>query len=140
VAKILGLGYSHFGGFMFPDGDMSSRIKARLANGTPPASLDRPSKWPAGMQAEWGNDEGAEFAARHKQEYFAALDRVRTALDDFQPYAVVIFGDDQYECFHEDLVPPYWVFMGGERIFTQALCEDAGNWRRTSQYLGRSLR
>lgn len=112
MAEILGLGLSHFGGFMFPDGDMASRIKARLADGTLPESLDHPSKWPQAMQAEWGKDEGAGFAARHKWEYFAALDRVRAALDDFRPDAVVIFGDDQYECFREDLVPPYCVFMG----------------------------
>jgi len=41
MAEILGLGLSHFGGFMFPDGDMSSRIKARLANGTPAPSPAR---------------------------------------------------------------------------------------------------
>lgn len=110
MAEILGLGLSHFGGFMFPDDDMASRIKARLADGSLPPALDHPSKWPAGMREEWGNDEGASFAHRHRERYFHGLDRIRAALDDFAPDAVMIFGDDQYECFREDLVPPYCVF------------------------------
>jgi hypothetical protein len=114
VAEILGLGLSHFGGFMFSDEEMSSRIKARLEDGSLPAHLDRPSKWPAGMRDEWGNDEGASFARRHREQYFQGLGRVRAALDDFQPDVVIIFGDDQYECFREDLVPSYCVFVGDE--------------------------
>jgi len=112
MAEILGLGLSHFGGFMFADADMSSRVKAKLADGSLPPSLDDPSKWPAPMRAEWGNDEGAGFAARHRRDYFAGLDRIRAALESFRPDAVVMFGDDQYECFREDLVPPYCVFLG----------------------------
>jgi hypothetical protein len=114
MAEILGLGLSHFGGFMFSDEEMSSRIKARLEDGSLPPELDHPTKWPARMRDEWGNDEGASFAHRHREQYFNGLDRVRKALDDFRPDAVIIFGDDQYECFREDLVPPYCVFVGDE--------------------------
>lgn len=111
MADILGLGLSHFGGFMFPDDDMSSRVRARLADGSLPPQLSDPAQWPAPMRAEWGDDEGAAFAARHRAAYFAGLDRIRAALEAFDPHAVVIFGDDQYECFREDLVPPYCVFV-----------------------------
>jgi len=114
VGDILGLGLSHFGGFMFPDEDMASRVRARLDDGSLPASLDHPSKWPEPMRAEWGNDAGSSFAKRHKADYFAGLDRIRDALDAFAPDAVVIFGDDQYECFREDLVPPYCLFIAHE--------------------------
>ena len=114
MADILGLGLSHFGGFMFPPHLMAARVKARLADGTLPAHLDHPDKWPAAMRAEWGDDEGASFAARHAARYFAGLDRVRAALDSFDPDAVIVFGDDQYECFREDLVPPYCVFVARE--------------------------
>ena len=112
MAEILGLGLSHFGGFMFADADMASRVKAKLADGSLPAALDHPSKWPAGMREEWGTDEGTSFAAQHRAAYFAGLDRIRDALERFRPDAVVMFGDDQYECFREDLVPPYCVFLG----------------------------
>jgi len=63
------------------------------------------------MRTEWGSDGSARFAAQHRAEYFAALDRIRAVLDAFAPDAVIVFGDDQYECFKEDLVPPYCVFM-----------------------------
>lgn len=114
MAEILGLGLSHFGGFMFSDEEMSGRIKARLEDGSLPPELDHPSKWPAPMREEWANDEGAEFARRHREQYFAGLEKIRSALDAFQPDAVIIFGDDQYECFREDLVPSYCVFVGDE--------------------------
>jgi hypothetical protein len=112
VGELLGLGLSHFGGFMFADEDMSARAKARLANGSLPPELDSPDKWPAGMQSEWGNDAGASFAATHREQYFEGLKHVREAIDRFEPDAVIIFGDDQYECFKEDLVPAYCVFVG----------------------------
>ena len=114
MAELLGLGLSHFGGFMFSDEDMSARAKKRLADRSLPPELDSPDKWPAAMQAEWGDDQGAAFAARHRDQYFAGLTRIRGAIDAFKPDAVIIFGDDQYECFREDLVPAYCVFLGDE--------------------------
>jgi len=116
MAELLGLGLSHFGGFMFADEDMSARTKARLANNSLPPDLDSPDKWPKTMQAEWGNDQGAKFAAIHRQQYFDGLKRIRAAIESFKPDAVIIFGDDQYECFREDLVPPYCVFVGDKFI------------------------
>lgn len=112
MAELLGLGLSHFGGFMFPDEDMSARVKARLADGSLPEELADPSVWPAPMRREWGNDEGASFARKHREQYFNGLEQVRNALESFDPDAVIIFGDDQYECFREDLVPAYCVFLG----------------------------
>lgn len=118
MAELLGLGLSHFGGFMFSDEEMSARAKARLANGSLPPELDSPEKWPDAMQAEWGNDQGAKFAAIHRNRYFDGLKRIRAAIDSFRPDAVIIFGDDQYECFREDLVPAYCVFVG-EKFLTK---------------------
>ena len=40
--------------------------------------------------------------------------RVRAKLDEFQPDAVVIWGDDQYENFHEEVVPAYCVYINDE--------------------------
>ena len=34
---------------------------------------------------------------------------MRAALDAFKPDAVVIWGDDQYENFKEDVIPPFAV-------------------------------
>lgn len=111
MAEILGLGLSHFGGYMFPDEEMSARIKHRLAEGSLPETLQDPADWPVQMREEWSDDEGRAFATRHRDQYFAGLDKVRRALDEFAPDAVVIFGDDQYECFREDLIPAYCMFL-----------------------------
>ena len=35
-----------------------------------------------------------------------AFRKLRKVIDDFNPDAVLIWGDDQYENFQEDLVPP----------------------------------
>ncbi len=40
------------------------------------------------------------------------LAKARAAIDEFKPDFVVIWGDDQYENFKEDIVPP---FSGGVR-------------------------
>lgn len=111
MAEILGLGLTHFGGFMFSDQEMGSRITAALKGSKLPAHLKDPANWPEPMRKEWGGDNGASFAAKHRADYFAGLRRIRDALDAFKPDAVIIFGDDQYECFREDLVPPYCVFI-----------------------------
>jgi hypothetical protein len=61
------------------------------------------------MRAEWGDDEGAASAGRHREALVAALMKTRAALDAFNPDFVLIWGDDQYENFKEDVVPPYCV-------------------------------
>jgi hypothetical protein len=111
MADILGLGLTHFGGFMFSDAEMGSRITAALGGKKLPADLKDPANWPPRMREEWGTDQGATFAAQHRADYFAGLRRIRDEIDVFKPDAVIIFGDDQYECFREDLVPPYCVFI-----------------------------
>ncbi len=112
MGEILGIGLSHFGGFMFDDREMAARVRQRLEEGRLPDHLKTPEGWPAPMREEWGQDQGATFASRHRRDYFEALDGVREALDSFAPDAVILFGDDQYECFREDLVPPYCIFAG----------------------------
>jgi hypothetical protein len=116
MGAILGLGLSHFGGFFFPDAEMGARITDALKRGKLPPHLNDPKRWPADMQAEWSNDAGTAFAARHRADYFSGLKEVRKALDDFKPDAVIIFGDDQYECFREDLVPAYCAFLMKEFV------------------------
>ena len=111
MGEILGLGLTHFGGFMFPDEEMAARIGAAMKSPKLPDHLRDPANWPARMREEWGSDKGAAFAAKHKADFFAGVSRIRTALDDFKPDAVIIFGDDQYECFREDLVPPYCIVL-----------------------------
>ena len=61
------------------------------------------------MRAEWGNDEGTTSAARHRAALVGWMEKTRAALDDFKPDFVLIWGDDQYENFREDIIPPYCI-------------------------------
>ena len=58
---------------------------------------------------ELGDDNGLAAAGAHREELRQGFQRVRDALDEFQPDVVLIWGDDQYELFHEDCVPPFAV-------------------------------
>jgi hypothetical protein len=125
MGAILGMGLSHFPGFLYPDDDMVMRVKQTLRSPSVPEALRDPRNWPAPMQAEWGNDEGTAFAGRHRSEYFASMRRLRASLDAFNPDVVVIFGDDQYENFQEDLVPPFCVYIA-EQFETQPFLKGRG--------------
>ena len=67
--------------------------------------------WPEAMRKEWSNDEGAA-AARHSSRAAASqsLRKTRAQIDEFHPDFIVVWGDDQYENFREDVVPPYCIY------------------------------
>jgi len=109
MAEILGLGLSHYPPLCLPDGEMSSLLRWTLNDSSIPAAEKDVAKWPAPMRAEWGDDFGTRAAATHRKALVAGFDRVRAALDAFRPDAVVIWGDDQYENFKEDVIPPFAV-------------------------------
>jgi len=62
-----------------------------------PEALRDPSGWPDKMRAEWADDAGAAAAARHRSALVEGCCRVRATIDEFQPDALLIVGDDQYE-------------------------------------------
>ncbi len=109
MAEILALGISHYPPLWGPDDRMAWILKRMMQNPNLPEALRTPRGWPAPMRDEWGNDEGASAAARHRADLVAQLARTRAALDAFNPDFVLIWGDDQYENFKEDIVPPYCV-------------------------------
>jgi Catalytic LigB subunit of aromatic ring-opening dioxygenase len=114
MAEILGLGLSHYPPLCLPDTEMSGILRWTLKDpGIPEAKKD-PANWPAAMRAEWSDDLGTRAAAQHRKNMVAGFDRVRTALDDFKPDVVLIWGDDQYENFREDIIPPFAVCAYGD--------------------------
>lgn len=110
MGELLGIGMPHAPMFQFPDAAMAGILKKYLANGAIPEELRAPSTWPRPMQDEWGDDEGLAAAAEHRATVVGALRRVRAELDAFRPDVVVVFGDDQYENFREDVVPAFCVY------------------------------
>jgi hypothetical protein len=109
MAEILALGISHYPMLIWPDDQMSGIHKRMLRNPDLDPKLKDPANWPAEMRAEWGDDEGTASAAKHRAELVAWMKRVRMALDKFKPDFILIWGDDQYENFQEDIIPPYCV-------------------------------
>ena len=115
MGEILGLGMGHYPGFLFDDAAMSD-IGNRMKAGKIDSRFADPATWPAQMRAEWGDDDGETFAAIHREEFMEGARRVRAALDAFEPDAVIIFGEDRYESFREDLVAPFAVLIQDEFV------------------------
>ena len=74
-----------------------------------PAEMKNPSNWPEPMRVEYGEDEGYASSLEHRARLVAGFRRIREELDAFNPDFVVIWGDDQYENFREDIIPPFCV-------------------------------
>jgi Catalytic LigB subunit of aromatic ring-opening dioxygenase len=129
MGEVLGTMVSHFPGFVHADGEMAMRLKQVISSDRVPAGLRDPKNWPEQMQREWGSDQGTAFAAEHRRQFVEGVRKVRQAIDNFKPDAVVIFGDDQYENFREDLIPPFCVYIMSEfelRPFT--------GWMRSGKF------
>jgi hypothetical protein len=108
MGQILGLGITHYPGLAFK-GDLARRINQLRADPALPDHLRSPEGWPEGMRAQWGEDEGRAHVAEHRQAMIDEFRRARETLDEFNPDFVVLWGDDQYENFHEDAVPAFAV-------------------------------
>ena len=111
MADILGLGVTHYPGLYARDQDMANLLRRTLAARSTPEPAKDPLNWPAEMRGELGTDGGANAARLHRERCFAAFRNVREKLDRFQPDFVMIFGDDQYENFVEDIVPPFCLYI-----------------------------
>lgn len=109
MAEILGLGLSHYPPLCLPDPMMAGILRATLKDPGIPADVKDPENWSPAMQAEWGSDAGVASAAVHRAKLVAEFRKLRKVLDDFAPDVVLIWGDDQYENFKEDVIPPFTV-------------------------------
>jgi hypothetical protein len=89
--------------------DWTFMMRASLDDPDMPSEMKNPANWPAPLREELGNDWGAASAARAREVYRAHFAEARRELDEFQPDLIVMWGDDQYENFKEDIVPPFAV-------------------------------
>ncbi len=110
MGELLGIGCTHAPHLQFPDENMNDRLRHYLESDRTPAELRDPRNWPAGMREEWGDDAGLTSARKHREELVRGFRAARAALDAFNPDFIVIFGDDQYENFREDVLPPFCVY------------------------------
>lgn len=111
MAELLGMGLSHAPMFQFPDENMADILRSYLQRESTPPAMRDVRNWPEPMRAEWGNDEGLSAARRHREIVVRAFRQLRAELDAFRPDFVLIWGDDQYENFKEDVVPAFCVYI-----------------------------
>ncbi|HEX9878746.1 MAG TPA: extradiol ring-cleavage dioxygenase [Candidatus Binatia bacterium] len=114
MGEIIGIGMSHAPHLQFTDSSMANIVRRLMKSESTPENMRDPKQWPAAMQREWGDDEGLASAAKHRSEQVRGLRAVRKTLDKFQPDFILIWGDDQYENFREDLIPPFCVYVLNE--------------------------
>jgi hypothetical protein len=110
MGDILGFGISHYPPYSGKDENMSGILGYTLADPDIPAHIKDEASWPEQMRAQWSTDSGHAAAVQHRLDMQRGFTRARAALDAFNPDVVLIWGDDQYENFHEDIVPPFCVF------------------------------
>src|SRR5437660_8971948 len=109
MGAILGLGVTHYPPLAGQDENMARILKRVMQDPDLPERYRRPEGWPAPMRQEYGSDEGLGAAKRHREALVAGFRDARRRLDEFAPDFVVIWGDDQYENFKEDIIPPFCV-------------------------------
>ncbi len=114
MGDLLLMGMTHYPPLAAVDEDMAGLMRGMLRDpGVPDAERD-PARWPPEMRAEWGPDEARSSAAAHRAKLLAGFATLRAELDEFQPDALVVWGDDQYENFREDVIPPYALLAYGD--------------------------
>jgi len=114
MGEILGIGMSHAPMFVWPDEHMADILRRDLRRESVPAELKDPDNWPAPMREEWADDEGLAAAGRHRQVVVNGYRQLREELDSFNPDFVLVWGDDQYENFREDIIPAFCVYASDE--------------------------
>ncbi|ALL79311.1 extradiol ring-cleavage dioxygenase (plasmid) [Pseudonocardia sp. EC080610-09] len=109
MSRSLGLGLTHYPLLAGTDANMANLLRWTLGDPDIPSAEKDVSTWSEQMRAEWSDDGGAAAAAEHRAALVANLAQCRKALDDFAPDVVVVWGDDQFENFREEVIPPFCV-------------------------------
>ncbi|MEU8204835.1 hypothetical protein [Streptosporangium sp. NPDC049046] len=109
MADVIGLGMTHYPMVATDNANMASLLRGTLKDPDIPADRKDPENWSEQARREWGDDAGAAAAQGHREALRAGFDRIRAELDEFQPDVMVVWGDDQYENFREEVVPSFCV-------------------------------
>jgi hypothetical protein len=134
MGRILGLGITHYPGLAF-QGNISRRIKMCLADPALPEKFRSLDNWPKPMREQWGADEGRAHSEVHRHAMIDGFRRARAALEEFNPDFCVIWGDDQFENYREDCVPPFSI-LAYESVEVQPWLRDqrgANSWNEPKE-------
>ena len=126
MAEILGLGVTHSPSLIAPDELKNYSLTRALRNERIPSEQKNPENWPDAMRKEWGDDEGYTSALFQREKLVAGFRKVRAELDAFKPDVVLVWGDDQYENFKEDIIPAFCVMAYDEYECRPFTTKDGG--------------
>ena len=126
MAEILGVGVTHSPSLITPDELKHYSLTRALRNERIPSDQKNPENWPDAMREEWGDDEGYASALYQREKLVAGFRKVRAELDAFNPDVVLVWGDDQYENFKEDIIPAFCVMAYDEYECTPFTTKDGG--------------
>lgn len=110
MGEVLGLGLSHYPGPLVPGRYWARMLERNVKIGrVAPALFEDKAAWPQPMREEWGSDDGAASGEAHERRLLEGYRRMREKLDAFEPDLVLIWGDDQYENYKRECVPPFCI-------------------------------
>ena len=110
MAEILGVGVTHYPPMIIADEEKAFPLNVTLAHDERvPEHLKNPSNWPEPMRIEYGEDEGVKSAEEHRERLVKSFRVISQEIKAFNPDFILMFGDDQYENFKEDIIPPFCV-------------------------------
>lgn len=111
MGEVLALGLTHYPLLAGVDEHMADLLKAALRDPDIPAEAKDVANWKPLAQQEWGDDGGTKAAGAHRQRLLDGLSRCREELDAFRPDLLLVWGDDQYENFREEVIPSFCVLI-----------------------------
>ena len=129
MGEILGVGLTHYPGLIAPDEDRAFPLTRLLNSDKISDELKNPLNWPEAMRIEYGEDQGIAASKKHRERLVQGFREQRVALDEFKPDVVLIWGDDQYENFKEDIIPPFCILAYDQMDCTPFTLKD-GSARR----------
>ena len=109
MGALLGLGMTHYPPVSWTDEHMGDIFRLTRAAPNVRDDVKDPRNWPDGALAELADDDGIAAAAADRARLIAGFQACRCALDAFAPDFLIVVGDDQYENFKEDIIPPFCV-------------------------------
>lgn len=114
MAEVLGVGLTHYPLLAGADTHMANLLKSALKDPDIPDEVKDPASWRELARQEWGDDAGVTAAAGHRAHLLEDLRRCREAIDEFRPDVLMVWGDDQYENFREEVIPSFCVLAYGD--------------------------
>lgn len=109
MGSILGIGMTDYPCLARDDYVMTFSLRQALLSDKVAAEKKDTSTWPARMREMWEGDEGYAESQEVRASQVEEFRRIKKALDDFEPDAILLVSKDHREALDPWLMVPYWV-------------------------------